>query len=106
MSHSTLGAPIEAYAPQKADVETLDAVVLLRVLSEVKDGDFTARMPIHWTGEGETLGLYFGATSGDVFGSGDAGESWSTTATRLPPVMSVSARATRAGGSPSGTADS
>ena len=43
-------SPIEAYAPQKADVETLDAVVLLRVLSEVKGGDFTARMPIHWTG--------------------------------------------------------
>jgi photosystem II stability/assembly factor-like uncharacterized protein len=42
-------------------------------------------------GEGESLELYFGATSGEVFGSGDAGASWSTVATRLPPVYSVSA---------------
>jgi photosystem II stability/assembly factor-like uncharacterized protein len=40
-------------------------------------------------GEGERLGLYFGATSGDIFGSGDAGSTWSTIATRLPPVFSV-----------------
>ncbi len=39
--------------------------------------------------EGEALELYFGATSGDVFGSPDAGVSWSTVATRLPPVFSV-----------------
>ena len=43
------------------------------------------------TGQGERLQLYFGATSGDVFGSGDAGASWSTAATRLPPVFSVAA---------------
>jgi hypothetical protein len=43
------------------------------------------------TGAGERLQLYFGATSGDVFGSGDAGASWSTAATRLPPVFSVTA---------------
>ena len=42
-------------------------------------------------GEGSSLQLYFGATSGDVFGSGDAGESWFTAATRLPPVFSVTA---------------
>ena len=40
-------------------------------------------------GSGEQLELYFGATSGEVFGSGDAGASWSTAATRLPPVYSV-----------------
>jgi hypothetical protein len=40
-------------------------------------------------GEGETLELYFGATSGDVFGSGDAGATWFTAAERLPPVYSV-----------------
>ncbi len=40
-------------------------------------------------GSGERLQLYFGATSGDVFGSGDAGATWSTVATRLPPVFSV-----------------
>ena len=44
-------------------------------------------------GEGTHLQLYFGATSGDVFGSGDAGESWFTAATRLPPVFSVTANA-------------
>ena len=42
------------------------------------------------TGAGDALQLYFGATSGDVFGSGDAGASWCTAATRLPPVFSVS----------------
>jgi hypothetical protein len=42
-------------------------------------------------GEGSSLQLYFGATSGDVFGSGDAGASWFTAATRLPPVFSVTA---------------
>jgi photosystem II stability/assembly factor-like uncharacterized protein len=40
-------------------------------------------------GSGEQLQLYFGATSGDVFGSGDAGATWSTVATRLPPVFSI-----------------
>lgn len=40
-------------------------------------------------GEGDQLGLYFGATSGDLFGSDDAGATWSTVATRLPPVYSV-----------------
>jgi photosystem II stability/assembly factor-like uncharacterized protein len=44
-------------------------------------------------GEGHGLQLYFGATSGDVFGSGDAGASWFTAATRLPPVFSVTATA-------------
>jgi hypothetical protein len=42
-------------------------------------------------GEGAGLELYFGATSGDVFGSPDSGASWSTAATRLPPVHSVTA---------------
>jgi photosystem II stability/assembly factor-like uncharacterized protein len=40
-------------------------------------------------GEGPALELYFGATSGDVFGSADAGATWFTAATRLPPVHSV-----------------
>ncbi|MCW2999365.1 MAG: hypothetical protein JWN65_2914 [Solirubrobacterales bacterium] len=43
-------------------------------------------------GDDEAFELYFGATSGDVFGSGDAGASWAVAATRLPPVYSVSAR--------------
>jgi hypothetical protein len=40
-------------------------------------------------GEGEHLGLYFGATSGDVFGSADGGASWSSIHERLAPVNSV-----------------
>jgi photosystem II stability/assembly factor-like uncharacterized protein len=41
------------------------------------------------SGEGPELSLWFGATSGDVFGSEDAGATWFTAATRLPPVYSV-----------------
>jgi photosystem II stability/assembly factor-like uncharacterized protein len=41
------------------------------------------------TGEGADLELYFGATSGDLFGSADAGTSWFTAAAHLPPVYSV-----------------
>jgi photosystem II stability/assembly factor-like uncharacterized protein len=40
-------------------------------------------------GHGERLQLYFGATSGEIFGSGDAGLTWATVAKRLPPVYSV-----------------
>ncbi|MEX0983946.1 MAG: exo-alpha-sialidase [Actinomycetota bacterium] len=40
-------------------------------------------------GEGDGLGLWFGATSGEVFGSIDAGRSWFTVARRLAPVTSV-----------------
>jgi hypothetical protein len=42
-------------------------------------------------GEGPELELYFGSTSGAVFGSGDAGASWFTAAMHLPPVFSVRA---------------
>jgi hypothetical protein len=35
------------------------------------------------------LGLYFGAESGEVFGSGDGGGTWTTVAEHLPPVVSV-----------------
>ena len=40
-------------------------------------------------GSGPGMGLYFGATSGDVFGSADAGATWFTAASKLPPVHSV-----------------
>jgi hypothetical protein len=50
------------------------------------------REAFDWTREGDALELYFGATSGDLFGSGDAGATWFEAATRLPPVLSVSAR--------------
>jgi photosystem II stability/assembly factor-like uncharacterized protein/molybdopterin converting factor small subunit len=39
----------------------------------------------------EPLGLYFGATSGEVFGSYDAGATWMSLASRLPPVLSLRA---------------
>jgi hypothetical protein len=35
--------------------------------------------------------LYGGDTSDELFGSRDAGTSWFTAATRLPPVYSVTA---------------
>ncbi|MGI8800866.1 MAG: exo-alpha-sialidase [Solirubrobacteraceae bacterium] len=41
------------------------------------------------TGVGPGLELYFGATSGELFGSGDAGAHWSTAAARLPAISSV-----------------
>ena len=40
-------------------------------------------------GEGSAMQLYFGATSGDVFGSADAGTSWFQVHERLAPVTSV-----------------
>jgi hypothetical protein len=40
-------------------------------------------------GEGPALELYFGTTSGDVFGSGDAGARWAAAATSLPSVNSL-----------------
>ncbi|HEU0317614.1 MAG TPA: hypothetical protein VFR49_09820 [Solirubrobacteraceae bacterium] len=44
-------------------------------------------------GAGPALELYFGATSGDVFGSPDGGASWSAVASMLPPVYAVTATA-------------
>jgi photosystem II stability/assembly factor-like uncharacterized protein len=44
-------------------------------------------------GEGDGLELYFGATSGDVYGSSDGGATWYTVATHLPPVLAITASA-------------
>jgi photosystem II stability/assembly factor-like uncharacterized protein len=41
------------------------------------------------SGSGPTMELYFGATSGEVFGSTDAGATWFTAAAKLPPVHSI-----------------
>lgn len=40
---------------------------------------------------GDPLGLYFGATSGELFGSVDGGATWGTLAPHLPPILSVRA---------------
>jgi photosystem II stability/assembly factor-like uncharacterized protein len=40
-------------------------------------------------GQGDDLGLFFGATSGDVFGSADAGATWFSVHEHLAPVTSV-----------------
>jgi hypothetical protein len=42
---------------------------------------------------GGGLELYFGSTTGEVFGSSDGGESWHVVATHLPPVHALSALA-------------
>ena len=47
-----------------------------------------------FTGDGKTpLGLYFGAESGEVFGSIDGGATWFTVIDHLPPVVSVTCSA-------------
>ncbi len=40
---------------------------------------------------GSALELYFGATSGEIFGSSNAGKKWSSLISQLPPVYSLSA---------------
>jgi photosystem II stability/assembly factor-like uncharacterized protein len=47
-------------------------------------------------GEGADLELYFGASSGEIFGSGDAGATWFAVASRLPPIASVRTSPSRA----------
>ena len=49
------------------------------------------RQAFQRTGAGPSLELYFGSTTGEVFGSGDAGATWSEVADRLPPVYAVTA---------------
>ena len=45
----------------------------------------------------DPAGVYFGTRSGKLFGSADEGESWSTLADGLPPVISVKAAASSDG---------
>ncbi len=37
------------------------------------------------------VGVYFGTSTGQVFGSADEGRSWSLIADHLPPIWSVEA---------------
>jgi len=93
--------------PLRADTDRVTPEGRVRVYETRDGGDrWTARgdgLPQHDAyltvlrqaldthGAGAELELYFGATSGEVFASGDAGASWSTAALRLPPVFSVTA---------------
>ena len=64
-------------------------VVRLRPpLRERADGHPEVSVP---TDGDDPLGLSFGATSGEVFGSADAGASWSLLARDLAPVLSIRA---------------
>jgi photosystem II stability/assembly factor-like uncharacterized protein len=98
--------PASAYViPLKADMDRVTVDGRVRVY-ETRDGGGSwsergdglpaehayltvLRQAFDHAGEGDQLELYFGATSGDVFGSGDAGATWFTVASRLPPVYSV-----------------
>jgi hypothetical protein len=98
--------PDAAYViPLTADVDRVTPAGSVRVY-ETRDGGgaWTERgtgLPQHEAyltvlrqafdrdGEGAGMGLYFGATSGDVFGSGNAGARWFTVHERLAPVTSV-----------------
>jgi photosystem II stability/assembly factor-like uncharacterized protein len=65
------------WATQGEGLPTSDAYVT--ILRQAFDQD----------GQGEDMGLWFGATSGEVFGSMDAGRTWFTVVPRLAPVTSV-----------------
>ena len=39
----------------------------------------------------DPVGVYFGTSTGQLYGSADGGESWSSIATSLPPIWSVEA---------------
>jgi len=47
------------------------------------------RQSFDGAGSGDDLELYFGATSGEIFGSSDAGRTWFEAASRLPAIASV-----------------
>lgn len=54
-----------------------------------KDAYLTVLRQAFCSDGNDPLGLYFGAESGELFGSVDGGASWSTLALRLPPIFSV-----------------
>jgi molybdopterin converting factor small subunit len=56
-----------------------------------QDAYLTVLRQAFGTDGAEPLGLWFGATSGDVFGSADGGVSWHLVADDLAPVVSVRA---------------
>ena len=101
------GDPDSAYVvPLNADVDRVSAQGRLRVF-ETRDAGSTwnprttglpqtdAYLTILRQAFGQDgrnpLGLWFGATSGEVFGSADAGATWHLAARDLAPVLSVRA---------------
>lgn len=68
----------DAGAAWQSHAEGLPENAYLTVLRHAFDGD-----------GGSPLQLYFGATSGEIFGSTDGGATWFTAAGRLAPVTSV-----------------
>jgi len=50
------------------------------------------RQALTRAGQGARMEIYLGTTTGEVFGSGDAGATWFEVASRLPPVYALSAR--------------
>jgi photosystem II stability/assembly factor-like uncharacterized protein len=44
---------------------------------------------------GEPASIYFGTSTGELYGSEDEGESWKVIASHLPPIWSVEAAALR-----------
>jgi photosystem II stability/assembly factor-like uncharacterized protein len=89
---SDFGFPL---AVDPADPDSAYVIPLTADLDRVTPGEQVhayltiLREAFDWTGSGEQLALFFGATSGTVFGSADAGARWFTAADRLPPVLSV-----------------
>ncbi len=102
--------PDSAYViPLRADVDRVTPEGHVRVF-ETRDGGTTwvqrarglpqthayltiLRLAFDRVRSGSALELYFGATSGEVFGSSDAGARWTSVISRLPPVYSLSASA-------------
>lgn len=99
--------PASAYViPLVADMDRVTVGGLLRVY-ETRDRGGSWRALTHGLPQGDTyltilrqgfgqdggdpVGLYFGAESGDVYASGDGGETWCRAAEGLPPIHSVRA---------------
>jgi photosystem II stability/assembly factor-like uncharacterized protein len=100
--------PDSAYViPLRADMDRVTPDGHVRVF-ETRDGGVTwtargdglpqthayltiLRLAFDRAGVERGLELYFGATSGDVYGSGDAGASWFNAFSQLPPIFSLTA---------------
>lgn len=100
--------PDSAYViPLKADIDRVTPDGRVRVY-ETRDGGATwrargdglpsrdayltvLRQAFDRAGAGADLELYFGTTTGELYGSADAGATWAPVAVHLPPIHSVRA---------------